>query len=106
MNYLIAILVVCVWGTTFVSSKVLLQAGMTPAEIFLIRFIMAYICLSIVSHKRFLAKDWKDELTFLGLGIMGGSLMVYIAVYSVIRFFSCNFSAGIEIPVLVGCHSA
>ena len=74
MNYLIAILVVCVWGTTFVSSKVLLNAGMTPAEIFLIRFIMAYVCLCAVSHKRLWAKDWKDELTFLGLGIMGGSL--------------------------------
>ncbi len=92
MNYLIAILVVCVWGTTFVSSKVLLQAGMTPAEIFLIRFIMAYICLSIVSHKRFLAKDWKDELTFLGLGIMGGSLYFLTENMALIYSTTANVS--------------
>ena len=92
MNYLIAILVVCVWGTTFVSSKVLLNAGMSPAEIFLIRFIMAYVCLGAMSHKRLWSDNWKDELTFLGLGVMGGSLYFLTENMALIYSTTANVS--------------
>lgn len=74
IGHIAAILVVIVWGTTFVSSKVLLNSGLMPADIFLYRFTMAYICMTIVSHKQLWADNLKDELTLLGLGIMGGSL--------------------------------
>lgn len=92
MKHFIAILVVFIWGTTFVSSKVLLNAGMAPAEIFLIRFIMAYICLSIVSHRRLWSDDWKDELTFLGLGVMGGSLYFLTENMALIYSTTANVS--------------
>ena len=92
MNYLIAILVVCVWGTTFVSSKVLLNAGMSPAEIFLIRFIMSYVCLSAISHRKLWSDDWKDELTFLGLGVMGGSLYFLTENMALIYSTTANVS--------------
>ena len=92
MNYIIAILVVCIWGTTFVSSKILLNAGLSPAEIFLIRFIMAYLCLSVLSHKKLWADNWKDELTFLGLGIMGGSLYFLTENQALIYSTTANVS--------------
>lgn len=95
MKHLIAILVVLIWGTTFVSSKVLLNAGMQPAEIFLIRFVMAYICLSVISHKRLWSDDWKDELTFLGLGIMGGSL------YFLTENMALQYSTTANVSILV-----
>lgn len=69
-----ALFVVLVWGTTFVSSKVLLLAGMQPSDIFLIRFTMAYLFLLAFYHKRMWADSVADELTMLGLGILGGSL--------------------------------
>ena len=33
--HLIAIVTVIIWGTTFVSTKILIQNGLTPSEIFL-----------------------------------------------------------------------
>ena len=39
----LALLVVAIWGVTFVSTKVLISAGLLPAQIFAIRFILAYI---------------------------------------------------------------
>lgn len=73
-GHLVAVLVVIIWGTTFVNSKVLLNRGISPDEIFLCRFFLAYLSLLLFSHKKMLCDKWKDELIMLGLGLMGGSL--------------------------------
>ena len=73
-KHIIALLVVLIWGTTFVSSKVLLNSGLLPADIFFVRFVIAYGCMLGISHKRLFANSLVDELTLLGLGMMGGSL--------------------------------
>ena len=41
--HLIAILVVAIWGLTFISTKVLINHGLTPQEIFFYRFFVAKI---------------------------------------------------------------
>lgn len=75
--HLLALAVVAVWGITFVSTKVLIGAGMQPAAIFVCRFILAYIGLwiyIILSRAPYrIWNGWKDELVFLILGITGGS---------------------------------
>ena len=43
--HLVAFVVVAIWGSTFVFTKMLLQAGLSPAQIFTFRFIIAYILL-------------------------------------------------------------
>lgn len=43
--HLAALFCVTVWGATFVSTKVLIAHGLAPAEIFLLRFAMAYLGL-------------------------------------------------------------
>ena len=76
--HLLALAVVAVWGVTFVSTKVLIGAGMHPVAIFFIRFVLAYagiwlyIALSHQSKK--LWYGWKEEGIFLLLGVSGGSL--------------------------------
>lgn len=69
-----AIFTVIVWGTTFVSTKVLLEHKLTPAEILLYRFLLAYICIWFFSGKRLLAGSWRDELLLVAAGVCGGSL--------------------------------
>lgn len=70
-----AIMVVAVWGETFVSSKILLDNGMKPAEIFFVRFLLAYFCMWILKPKgRLWSDSVKDEMWFVLLGITGGSL--------------------------------
>ena len=75
--HLLALVVVAIWGVTFVSTKVLIGAGMQPAAIFACRFTLAYIGLwlyTILARKPFqIWNGWKDELVFLVLGISGGS---------------------------------
>ena len=74
MYHLLAILTVLVWGTTFVSTKILLDQGLTPSDIFILRFTIAYVGIAIFSHKHWFCKNWKDELMMLIAGLTGGSL--------------------------------
>lgn len=71
--HLLALTVACIWGSTFVASKVLLLAGLTPAEIMCIRFVLAWVLMLPFCHKQ-LHINWRDELLMLLLGLSGGSL--------------------------------
>ena len=73
--HIIAIATSAIWGTTFISSKVLLQEGLSPAMIMVLRFAMAYVCLIPFMRKgEVWCNNLKDELLMLVLGISGGSL--------------------------------
>ena len=76
--HLLALAVVAVWGVTFVSTKVLIGAGLRPAAIFFLRFVLAYVGLWVymlmTRKKTYIWNGWKDEGVFLALGVTGGSL--------------------------------
>ena len=72
--HIITALVVIIWGTTFVSTKVLLQHGLGPMEIMFYRFVLAYLCILFISHKRMWADNWKDEGMLMLAGLTGGTL--------------------------------
>lgn len=63
-----------IWGETFVSTKMLLNAGLMPADIFFYRFLLAYVLTWFVSYKRLFCRNLTDELTTFALGVLGGSL--------------------------------
>ena len=112
--HLLALAVTAVWGTTFVSTKVLIVAGMHPAAIFAIRFLLSYvgICLLSIIRKdriRWLSRNWKDELVCLFLGISGGSIyflaenssLIYTQAANV-SFFVCTAPLFTAILTLIG----
>ena len=81
--HLVAFLTVVVWGSTFVFTKLLLLNGLSPALIFTLRFIIAYVLLlafAVIRARngrhpfRWLCSSWRDELLMLALGVTGGSL--------------------------------
>ena len=77
LYHFVAFLIVAVWGSTFVFTKMLLLNGLSPAQIFTLRFIVAYILLLAVSltrHHQWFCHSLKDEFLMVALGITGGSL--------------------------------
>ncbi|MGI6231916.1 MAG: DMT family transporter [Prevotella sp.] len=72
--HIIGIIVVLIWGTTFVNSKVLLLHGLEAHEVFTLRFLIAYICIWFISPHKLFSDNWHDELLMLVLGMTGGSL--------------------------------
>ncbi|MCM1532001.1 MAG: DMT family transporter [Bacteroides sp.] len=75
--HLLALGIVTVWGSTFVSTKLLLNHGLNPQEIFFYRFLLAYLLMAVCYPKQWRAKSGKDELLCALAGITGGSLYFY-----------------------------
>lgn len=83
---------VAIWGSTFVFTKLLLQSGLSPAQIFTLRFIIAYVLLlgysmiiefpaplrggvrGGVTSFHWFCTSRKDELLMVVLGLAGGSV--------------------------------
>lgn len=74
LYHLVAFITVAIWGTTFVSTKVLMLNELSPAHIFTLRFCIAYVLMLCFNHKRLFAQSWQDEVKMALLGITGGSL--------------------------------
>ena len=71
--HLLVIMTVAICEITFVSTKVLINNGLSATDILFYRFLIAYICIWFFSPKQLFAKSIKDESYFLLLGITGGS---------------------------------
>jgi len=70
-----AILAVTAWGLSFISTKVLqTDNSLTPTEVYICRFVLAYIAVLIVSHDRLWANSLRDEVLFMLCGLCGGSI--------------------------------
>ena len=93
--HLYALFAVTVWGATFVSTKVLIGCGLTPAEIFLIRFVLAYLCILPFAHRKRVADSWQDELAMAGIGLTGGSL------YFLTENMALEFSPASNVSLIV-----
>ena len=77
LPHFIAFIVVAIWGVTFVCTKLLLLGGLTAAQIFILRFIIAYLLLlgySLSKGIQWFSNSWRDELNMMALGVFGGSL--------------------------------
>ena len=72
--HFVAFLTVAIWGTTYVATRWMIkEGGMDEVNIFVIRFIIAYLIMLALSHKHLWADNWRDELILAGVGLMGGS---------------------------------
>lgn len=74
LGHIAAIVTVAMWGYSFVSSKVLLDNGLGPVHIYFYRFVLAYLMVLFISHKRLWASNWRDEGLFVVCALTSGSL--------------------------------
>ena len=99
--YLTAFVIVVIWGCTFVQTKVLLNAGLRPDEIFLFRFLLAYLLILPISGKRLFLDNWKDELLVATLGFTGGSLYFVTENYALAYGYCSNVALIVCLTPLV-----
>ena len=67
---LAALLTIGIWGTTFISTKLLL-ADIRPVEILLLRFAIGFCALLAACPRRLRTADWRQELTLAAAGLCG-----------------------------------
>ncbi len=80
-----AILTMIAWGVSFVSTKVLLDNGLQPTEVYVYRTLLAYIIILAINHSQFFSNSLRDELLFFVCGLCGGSLY-YIAENTALEY--------------------
>lgn len=96
--HVLAFMTMALWGVTFVSTKTLINQGLNPAQIFTIRFIIAYLGLLTVCfirggrNKRAFSDSLRDELLFVLMGITGGSLYFFTENTALSFTQACNVS--------------
>ena len=68
-----ALFVMAVWGTTFIVTKLLLE-DFRPVEIIMVRFVIGYVTLAILSRKMLRFGNLKLEFLYAMTGLLGISL--------------------------------
>jgi drug/metabolite transporter (DMT)-like permease len=72
--HVIAILVIVAWGASFPCTRLLLDANITPTEIFVYRSAIAYLGLLIISRFKVSLWGWRDETLAVLCGLTGGAM--------------------------------
>lgn len=70
LGHLAAVLTIILWGTTFVSTKVLLEKYQ-PVEILFFRFVMGLAALALIYPKPLRKTPLRQEMTFAAAGFCG-----------------------------------
>ena len=93
LAHLGALITVSCWGTSFISSKVLMeQGGFTPVETYIYRFALAYIIMLCLTFKKIFSNNWKDELQFIVCGMCAGSIYFITENYALQHTTTGNVS--------------
>ena len=69
-GHLLALITMLIWGTTFISTKILLRA-ISPIEILFLRFTIGLIALSFAYPHKLKIQERKQELYFAAAGLFG-----------------------------------
>ena len=89
------------WGTSFLSSKVLMvNGGFTPVEVFIYRFAFAYILLFFMTCKKIMSNNYKDEFLFFICGLCAGSIYFVAENYALEYTTTGNVSLLVSISPL------
>ncbi len=96
MAHLASLLTVIIWGTTFISTKILL-AGFQPVEILFFRFVMGLTALLLVYPRRLKGTSKAQELTFAAAGLCG--ICLYYLLENIALTYTMASNVGVIISV-------
>lgn len=95
-GHLAALLTILIWGTTFISTKILL-VDFQPVEILFFRFVMGFLALLIVFPYRLKGTTLKQELTFVAAGLCG--VCLYYLLENIALTYTMASNVGVIISV-------
>lgn len=93
-GHIAALLTIFVWGTTFISTKILL-VDFKPIEILFFRFLIGLIALLVIYPKRLKETTKKQEITFALAGLCG------VTLYFLLENIALTYSMASNIGVII-----
>ncbi|AKG37700.1 DMT family transporter [Paenibacillus durus] len=95
-GHLLALVTILIWGTTFISTKILL-IDFTPVEILFFRFLIGYFVLLLVYSRPIRTKDFKEELLFISAGLCGVTL--YFLIENIALIYTLASHVGVIVSI-------
>lgn len=95
-GHIMALITIVIWGTTFISTKILLE-DFTPVEILFSRFLLGVLALIAVYPKRLKIKDKIQEFTFAAAGLCG--ICLYYLLENIALTYTMASNVGVIISV-------
>ncbi|MGG4129430.1 DMT family transporter [Paenibacillus illinoisensis] len=95
-GHLLALLTILIWGTTFISTKILL-IEFTPVEILLYRFLIGYVVLFLIYPRVMRISTIREELLFMAAGLCGVTL--YFLIENIALVFTLASNAGVIVSI-------
>lgn len=92
--HLTALMTVFIWGTTFVSTKVLLR-DFSPLEILMIRFAIGYVFLQLIYRKRISREKPSREIFYVLAGLCG------VTLYFLLENIALTYTLASNVGVVV-----
>lgn len=93
-GHLASLLTIVIWGTTFISTKILL-VDFQPVEILFFRFIMGLLALLLVYPRRLKGTNWHQELAFAAAGLCG------ICLYYLLENIALTYTMASNVGVII-----
>lgn len=97
LGHLAALATILIWGTTFVSTKVLLR-DFTPVTVLFTRFVIGYAFLWCLKPHLLPFSGWRRELLFAGAGLAGVTL--YFLLENIALTYTLASNVGIIVAVV------
>lgn len=94
IGHMSAFLTIMIWGTTFISTKILLK-DFQPVEILFIRFIIGIVALLIVCPRRLHITDRRQEAFFALAGLTG------ICLYYLLENIALTYTMASNVGVII-----
>ena len=93
-GHLAAAVTIFIWGTTFISTKVLL-VSFTPLEILFFRFLIGYAVLWIAAPRLLHTGDRNAELLFAAAGLCG------VTLYFLMENFALTLTQAANVSIII-----
>lgn len=95
-GHLLALLTILIWGTTFISTKILLK-DFTPVEILFFRFLIGYFILLLIYSRPIRTTSFKEELLFISAGLCGVTL--YFLIENIALVYTLASNVGVIVSI-------
>lgn len=96
IGHLAALLTIVIWGTTFISTKILLT-DFQPVEILFFRFVIGFLVLLIIAPKHLKGVNIKQEMIFAAAGLCG--ICLYYLLENVALTYTMASNVGVIISI-------
>lgn len=94
LGHIAAFITILIWGTTFISTKILLN-DFKPLEILFFRFVIGFAALKIIYPKRFNIKGVRQEMSFAAAGLCG------ICLYYLLENVALTYTLASNVGVII-----